>query len=127
MGLGVAHLATMITGTDLAVQLSGPEHHRCWATAPRVSILGNPVVRYISVFIRAALETTLMWLHTCALVVVATRNRPHLLHTSICMVCKLAGLIKRVRSLQHYPVLHGGLQAMQDYIPGQHIVESLSP
>ncbi len=127
MGLGVAHFYTVVTRTDLTIQLSGLEHHGYWAAVPQIPVLVNLVVRDITVFIRAALETALMLLHTCDLVGITTRHCPRLLNTCVSMVCQLAGFIKRVRPLQHYPVLHGGLKATQEYIPCQRIIVVLHP
>ncbi len=82
-------------------------------------------MRHMTVSVRAAVKTTLTGLHTCALVVVTTRHRPCLLYTGVGVVSQLTRLVKGVRPLQHHPMLHGGLQATQEYIPGQRVVQAL--
>ena len=116
IGLCMPHFTTMVTWAHLAIHLGSPEHHRCWTTVARVPILRNFVVGNMTILIRTALEAALMLLHTCALVVVATRHCTCLLHTCISTICQLAGFVKCVWALQHHPVLHGRLQSAQENI-----------
>ncbi len=97
VGLCVAHFATMVARSHLALRLSCPKYHRRRAFVPRVTVLRHLVAGDMTIMPRRAVKLPLhTWLMTTGL---ATRKVASLHKTCVGAISKLTRLIKVSRSL----------------------------